>query len=209
MKPIVLAVRLGFAALFILFMVLGKPMLWLLLFAVGLVLTPWLGRVYCGWACPMNTVMTPISMIMKKTGRKQKDAPGWLKNGVVAWASLILSVMLTIAGRQILKRNIPVLLIWLAIAVIMTFFYQTSVFHKWLCPFGAPLKIAGRFARMSRHVDAAACKAHGNCVRACPSAAIAIHAMDGVAAIDPSICHQCLNCSSVCPEHAIHYEKRS
>lgn len=208
-KPIVLIVRLGFAALFVVFTALGKPFLWLILFVVGLLLTPLFGRLYCGWACPMNTVMTPFSKWLRKAGRKQKPAPAWLEHGWFAWLSLLLSLAVTIVGRQVFKKNIPILLVWFVIALAVTCFYKTSVFHNLICPFGAPLRLLGRFARFSRTVDKNRCQAHANCLRVCPSEAIQLEPSDGLAAIDPSLCHQCLNCTAACPSAAIGYTKRS
>ncbi|HZS29785.1 MAG TPA: FAD-dependent oxidoreductase, partial [Gaiellaceae bacterium] len=54
-------------------------------------------------------------------------------------------------------------------------------------------------------VDADACTACGDCIQACPFAAIAEVSLDGrtVARIDPAICKGCGACAPACPEAAI------
>ena len=58
MKWFTTVIRLVFLTVFLLLMIKGKVILWLGLFALSLIAAVFLGRVYCGYACPMNTLMT-------------------------------------------------------------------------------------------------------------------------------------------------------
>ena len=66
MKYITNIIRILFLALFIFLLANGKVLLWLALFAVSLVAALIFGRVYCGYACPMNTLMIPYRMAIQK-----------------------------------------------------------------------------------------------------------------------------------------------
>ena len=54
--------------------------LWLGIFGITLLLALLLGRVYCGWMCPMNTLMLPTAWLSKKLNLQAKIAPNWLKS---------------------------------------------------------------------------------------------------------------------------------
>ena len=66
MKYIANIIRILFLALFLFLLVSGKMMLWLALFGVSLIAALIFGRIYCGYACPMNTLMIPVERLPKK-----------------------------------------------------------------------------------------------------------------------------------------------
>jgi ferredoxin-type protein NapH len=65
MKHIVTLIRVFFLLLFLFLVINGKMMLWLALFGSGLIAAVLFGRVYCGYACPMNTIMIPTAWLSK------------------------------------------------------------------------------------------------------------------------------------------------
>ena len=65
-KHIVTIIRILFLGLFIILLAKGRIMLWLGLFGASLVAALLFGRVYCGYVCPMNTLMVPAEWISKK-----------------------------------------------------------------------------------------------------------------------------------------------
>jgi len=200
-------IRITFLALFLLITIQGNMMLWLGFFLASLVVAIFFGRLYCGYACPMNTVMIPIEWLSKKLKIQSKNTPKWLSNGVYAWIFLVISIAVMILSKKILHKNIPLLLIWLVVSALITLRYKPEIFHNIICPFGALQKTFGRFAIISKRVDKSICIGCKKCEKVCPSAAIIVKE-DNKAIITTSICHQCTNCSDVCPTSAIRYSKR-
>ena len=207
MKHTSTVVRLLFLALFVFVLAAGKTMLWLLLFATSFLAALIFGRVYCGYACPMNTLMIPAEWICKKLKIRPQQTPKWLQSGVISWIALAASVAAVFITKRFLRVELPILPIWLLIAIIVTLLYGPAAFHNLMCPFGALQKVAGRFARFSKRVDKAACIGCKLCEKACPPNAITVMAEDGKAVINTTFCHQCTNCRQICPKDAIRYCK--
>lgn len=207
MKYITNIIRILFLALFIFLLANGKVLLWLALFAVSLVAALIFGRVYCGYACPMNTLMIPTEWLSKKLKLQTADTPKWLKNGYFTWITLGISVAVMLLSKRLLHVDLPILPFWLVMSILITLRYKPAVFHNLICPFGALQRSFGRFARLSEKVDKDACVGCKLCEKACPSNAILVSSEDKKAMINTALCHQCTNCLQVCPKEAIHYSK--
>ena len=205
MKYITNIIRILFLALFIFLLANGKVVLWLALFGVSLVIALIFGRIYCGYVCPMNTLMIPIEWLSKKLKLQTADAPMWLKNGYFTWITLGISIAVMLLSKRLLHIDLPILPFWLVVSVLVTLRYKPEVFHNLICPFGALQRTFGRFARMSEKVFISACVGCGLCERVCTSDAIAVSGPDKKAIINVSLCHQCTNCRQVCPKEAILY----
>ena len=81
MKYIINIIRILFFVLFIFLLLNGKMMLWLALYAVSLLAALLFGRVYCGYVCPMNTLMIPTEWLSKKLKLQTDKSPKWLSPG--------------------------------------------------------------------------------------------------------------------------------
>lgn len=207
MKYIANIIRIFFLALFLFLLVNGKVMLWLALFGVSLLVALIFGRVYCGYVCPMNTLMIPTDWLSKKLKIQMAGTPKWLENGYFAWITLVISIVVMLLSKKILHINLPILPFWLIISILVTLRYKPEVFHNRICPFGALQKIFGRFARLSEKVNMDACVGCKLCEKACPSNAIIVSPEDEKAVINTALCLQCKTCRQVCPKDAIHYGK--
>lgn len=208
MKNTITAIRICFFILFIFLILKGKMMLWFAIYAASLVVALFFGRLYCSYACPMNTLIIPTQWLSKKAGF-QKESPKWLSSGKLPWVALVGSVVLMLIGKKILHINIPVLIIWLAISILVTFIYKPYVFHNLICPFGILQKAFGRFARFSKKVDKESCNGCTLCETVCPSLAISVDKSIRKADIEVSSCLQCTNCAQICPVVSIRYGKVS
>ena len=208
MKYIINIIRVLFFVLFIFLLLNGKMMLWLALYAVSLLAALLFGRVYCGYVCPMNTLMIPTEWLSKKLKLQTDTSPKWLNSGKFAWFTLVGSVAIMLIAQKLLHKDIPILLIWLAISVLITIRYKPAVFHNLICPFGPLQKIFGRFAILSERVNKEDCIGCKLCEKVCPSEAIEVKSTDKKAEIETSLCLQCTSCQQVCPKNVIHYSKQ-
>lgn len=205
MKYAINIFRVFFLALFLFLLVNGKVILWLALFALSLLAALVLGRVYCGYVCPMNTLMIPAEWLSKKLKIQTSKTPKWLKNGYFTWISLVLSILAMILLKRRFGINLPILPLWLVISVLVTLRYKPEIFHNLICPFAPLQKAFGRFARYSKKVDKDACTGCKLCENVCPSHAIAVSSEDKKANINTTLCFQCTNCQQVCAKNAIEY----
>ena len=208
MKHIITVVRVLFLALFLFLIVTGHMLLWFALFAVSLLLAPIFGRLYCGYACPMNTLMIPTARISSKLYLQSQNTPRWLAHGYIPWVALVASAAVMLLSRRFLHADLPILLVWLVLAVLVTFRYRPAVFHSFICPFGVLQKTVGRFALLSKRVMIDACVGCRACERVCPSGAVSVRAETGKAVINPGRCHQCAECRTACKKDAITYCKK-
>ena len=193
MKFIINAIRILFFALFIFLLLNGKMMLWLALYAVSLLVALLFGRVYCGYVCPMNTLMIPTERLSKKLKLQTDKCPKWLGSGKFAWFALVGSVAIMLLAQKLLHKNIPILLIWLAVSVLITLRYKPAVFHNLICPFGPLQKVFGRFAKFSEKVNKESCIGCKLCEKVCPSEAIEVKSTDKKAEIETSNGFVCFN----------------
>lgn len=205
MKYIVTIIRLFFLLLFLFILAYWKVTVWLGLFAVSLLVALIFGRVYCGYVCPINTLMIPAERISKELKFQTMNTPKWLGNGYFTWIALFVSIVAMLLSKRLLQINLPILPFWLVISVLVTLRYKPAVFHKLICPFGALQRTFGRYARLSEKVDNNSCIGCGLCEKACPSGAITVSEANRKAFINTALCHQCTKCRQVCFKGAIRY----
>ena len=182
-------------------------MLWLALFGGSLLSALIFGRIYCGYVCPMNTMMIPAEWVSKKLKLQTANKPKWLKNGYFTWVALVISIAVMLLSKKLLHIDLPILPFWLIISVLITIRYKAAVFHNLICPFAGLQKAFGRFSRFSQRVDKDACIGCKLCEEVCPSKAVVISLEDKKAAMNHALCYQCTNCRQVCPASAIYYGK--
>ena len=164
-------------------------------------------KVFIGQTYPQYTLMIPIEWLSKRLKLQTQNSPKWLKNGYFTWITLIISIAAMLLSKRLFHINLPILPFWLVMSILITLRYKPAVFHNLICPFGALQRMFGRFARLSKKVNADACIGCMLCEKACPSNAIIVSEEDNKAGINTALCHQCTNCSQICPKNAIHYGK--
>jgi len=141
--------------------------------------------------------------------RKTFKVPRLLQTEVLPWVVLVVMMITMIASKNVLHREIPILLILMGMSVLVTLKFEQWVFHNHICPYGALLRLTGKYAKYSTQVEQTKCIGCKKCVSVCPSKAINVGKENRVAVINPSLCHQCQEvCSQVCPKDVIHYGKK-
>ena len=137
MKTAVPLIRTAFLVLFFVLLKTGFLMAWLIMYLLSLLLPLLFGkRLYCMMACPMNTLISWVLKLKQKMNLKNRPAPKWLSGGKMVWISLPLTVAVFIISRKAIGKDLPMMVVWMVIAVGMTLGYHPDVFHDELCPFG-------------------------------------------------------------------------
>ncbi|MBD3350271.1 MAG: 4Fe-4S binding protein [Candidatus Lokiarchaeota archaeon] len=194
-----------------------------LLMLLGLLLTSlFIGRLFCGFACPLGALQEMVSRINYKSDIKsQKHRKKWRLEipkkytKTIRWLFFVLIIFLfsiwNIAVIQMLNPfvgfsiiqnpeihiySIPV--ISLMVIMIASIF----VYRPWcrlLCPYGALSSLFSRFSKyeLSR-TDA--CTNCGLCEKICPTKEAEVNA-------DKSECYFCRRCIEVCPHEALRLQK--
>lgn len=198
-------VQLLFFVLFTLIIAKGKTVLWLGIFVAGLVGALFFGRLYCGYVCPMNTLMRLSGWLRKKFGWETDKLPKILQSDKLSWIVFGLMIGTMVLSKRVLQRDVPIMVVLLAASFLFTLRYADWVFHNRVCPYGALLRITGKRAAHTTRVTPDLCIGCKKCEKVCPAEAIKVDKATRKALVDPSICLQCGACVQVCPKEAIHY----
>lgn len=208
MKRIRLLIQLVFIVTFFIVLNNGNMFLWLGLFIASLFCAIIFGRFYCGYICPMNTVMGISTKISKEFNWQTKTVPKVFESKALPWLVLLMMVATVVLSKKIFHFEIPILIILMSISIIITLRFEERVFHNQICPYGALLKLTGRWAIFSTTVDESQCIGCRKCEQVCPTKAIIVAGVKNVVLIDTALCLQCYECTYVCPKNAIHYCRR-
>lgn len=200
-----LIVQWGFFAFFLALMLTNNAQFWMAFIFLSILLAAIFGRYYCGWICPIYTLIRPTRRLSQKLGWTRESVPEILKTEKPRWIVFILFLgalgytMYTITQGQ--KFPLPVFIIGLG--VLTTLVMNEDSWHRYLCPWGTLLHLTGRFSRKCFHVNEQ-CIRCGKCVEVCPAEAVMLNKPHR-ASIMPKHCLLCAQCRDVCPVSAIHY----
>ncbi len=201
-----LIIQLLFLAIFIFLIRSGQVQLWVILFVIGIIASIYLGRIYCGWFCPINTTMNGVTSIKKVLGVKKQKVPKFLTKPWIRYLVLFFFIA-AFAFSMITGRAIPALPILFAAGVILTIFFPEELWHRYLCPYGAILSLPARKAKLSMEIDQEKCDSCGICKKVCPAGAVQVS--EKVYSITGNNCLVCLDCSTYCRQGAISYRSYS
>jgi len=200
-RTIQIIVQVLFLILFTALVITGKVQIWMAIFVASVLLSMLFSRFYCGWICPINTVIKPITYLKKKLRIKSLKTPSFLKNGVVR--IIVLAAFLALMAMVFRTgKKLPVLPALVGIGFFFSLFFEEALWHHWLCPYGAILSLPSRAARKAMVIDPNRCTNCTRCAKVCPSQAIV---KEEKHRIIKNECLVCGACERVCTKGAIKY----
>lgn len=200
-----IVIEIIFLGVFIGLTVNNKLQLWFGIFLVGTVLSAVIGRYYCGWICPMNTLFRPVDFIYRKLNIKRLKTPVLLSKTLSRYLFLILFLVSMIAVR-VLHIKINILLYIVLLSVFITLFIEESFWHKAVCPFGTILSLTSRKSKIFMKINEDSCISCGKCQKVCPTESIIIKKNKKRFNLKHE-CLMCYQCIEVCPTKVCNISK--
>ncbi len=196
-------IQIIFFIIFIFLVFSGSTQLWLGIFGIGILISIIWGRFYCGWICPINTVLKFKNWIYVKLNLNEKSTPNLLKHFWLRWFILFLLVATMIISR---RNNIQIkmLLFILLFAFSLSLFFDEELWHKYLCPYGALLNLTDKVNNKKIVINEQNCEKCGLCRQTCPNNIIKITNEEQF--IKNKECLYCFKCQDVCEFEVISYE---
>lgn len=194
------------------------PMLWSL--AIPLAVTVLLGRVFCGWVCPMNTLLEIVDRgrkLMRFAEIRERDVRFSLKNKYIVLALVLGWVGLAAAPTvalfyppAVLSREMHLIVFGAAVGVgaylivaicAIELFISKRWWCRYVCPGGALYSLLGRFRIVRVVRNESNCVQCGDCVRVCQFGLRPMHVhMTGME------CTNCGSCVRACNDDALHFQ---
>ena len=193
----------------------GEPKAYLAQFvilAIPVTSTLFLGRIYCGWICPMGAVQQflyrrDLSLKLPSgLGGKLK----WLRFGVLG--GIIVAALYTGSAafaqidpfKSLFNAQISPVPTTLLVIILAASIFVFTPWCRFLCPMGAVLSVVGRLARRSLSFKTE-CKNCGACARSfCDYKAITPG--KPLPVIEQHECARCGECLARCPRDGMGYE---
>lgn len=183
-----------------------SPVLAVIVIIILMASSLFIGRVFCGYACPIGALQEIVHAI---PGKKIRYASSKLLLPIHAavtatffalgliWSEGLLWV---IGVKDTFYLDIAswAILIFITILLVGIFFYRP--FCRLICPFGLFSDLMARSA-MFRIVKKEGCTSCKRCDRSCPTGTI----KDGS---NPGDCFLCLRCEDVCNQGSIGYQRK-
>lgn len=172
------------------------------LFLLSIAASFLLGRIYCGWFCPINTVMKNVTRLKKKLHIKELSIPKSLNKPWIRFIVLGLFIAIFIFTMKT-GIKLPVLPAMFAIGIIFTLFFPEELWHHYLCPYGTILSMSSSKTKHHMTIDPEKCNNCTMCSKVCPTKAIE---KDQKHFIIKKNCLVCMECSRNCKQNAISYK---
>ena len=172
------------------------------------------GRTFCGWVCPVNTLLEGVDAIRKRFYLPDTKLGVFTKYWVLI---IILAVSVlsgipafeTVSPIGILMRNLLFGFGWSFLGIVILIGFELTVsrrgFCRYLCPLGAFYGLIGRISPLQLRFNTFRCINCGECEAVCPMGEAPLsNALAGQATrIDGAECIKCMLCLEVCPTQTI------
>jgi len=177
-----------------------------------------LGRVFCSWICPINSLQEIGDFLLRLLQKRQKPRDRWLLPKAVLWYVLTAELLTTLilgtplwvflsppglVGREIMTYVFFRTLAWegLVVLAVLALNLVTRRFYcRFLCPLGALLALLGKWKRLAVRLDLSNCTSCRKCDRACP---LGLTPSMGESAT--LVCWNCAECIDSCSEGGLSF----
>ncbi|MBU0986318.1 MAG: 4Fe-4S binding protein [Proteobacteria bacterium] len=195
------------------------PFLWTAV--VPIIFTVLLGKVYCGWICPMNFISEfndRLRDLLKKTGYRQHNLVFKhhhkyyvLGGGLFITALLGIQTFALVYPPAVLSREVFYLaffhsfgagLYWIFFILIFELTISRRWWCRYCCPGGALLSLVGQYRLLVIRGNQKVCKDCLKCIGLCPLGLNPLQ--DGIG----RECNNCGVCISKCPENVLGFNLR-
>lgn len=194
-------VRFFFLFLIFILWIFNKIKIWLVLLLIGLLITPFWGRLYCGWVCPIFTTRDIFAPLMKKPMLSKYNYV--LENKFLKAIIFIIFILIFFVINKF-NLGIPFFILLIPLGLFVTALFGSTKWHR-ICPFGTIFSLPARFASKGYEVISEDCSKCGLCVKNCVNDCL-VFKKDGSIVNDKKDCLACGKCREICPQKNISFQ---